>query len=416
MLQAMLSGVASIKAHQTRINVIGDNLANVNTTAFKGSRVTFEDMMAQTLQGGTAANGTQGGTNAKQVGLGVMVGATDINGEQGSMNATNRPSDMAITGNGFFLVKTGDKTQYTRDGAFNLNSSGDLVHSSTGARLMGWQADALGKVDMSVSPSSPLNIPLGSTSAVQATTQVKLGGNLNSKATGTDSWSTQVRVYDQSGAAHDLTVKFTNRTAPATGGPAGAASSWDWDVSEAGVSVGSSATAGNSKVFFDASGKSIAPTTASKVTVAGATMDFDFGQTTGLASASQVTLRDQNGFPPGSLEGYSIGTDGVITGQFSNGLTRALGQVAVATFTNPAGMTRSAGNLWDPSVNSGTASVGAPDSNGRGAINAGYLEQSNVDISQEFTDLIVTQRGFQANTKIVTTVDEMLQELISIKR
>ena len=381
MLQAMLAGVASIKAQQTRMNVIGDNLANVNTTAFKGSRVTFQEMM-----------------------------------EQGSLNATNRPTDLALQGNGFFMVTNGERTAYTRDGSFDLDAQGNMVHRATGEKMVGWKADALGKIDTSTSPTSTINIPLGSMTAVQATTRVTMAGNLNAEAAAGDTWTQQVKVYDSTGGAHDLTVKFSNRTSPVTGGPAGAEAGWDWEVMEGTTSLGNSSTAGNGKIFFDATGKSLSPSALNKITLGTSSIDMDFGQVSGVKADSQVTVRDQNGFAPGSLSAFSIGPDGVITGLFTNGLTRALGQVATAQFTNPGGMERTGGNLYRATSNSGDPNVGAPKSGGRGSLASGYLEQSNVDIGQEFTDLIITQRGFQANTKIVTTVDEMLQELISLKR
>jgi flagellar hook protein FlgE len=398
------------------MNVIGDNLANVNTTAFKGSRVTFQEMMAQTTRGATAPSENLGGTNPTQTGLGVMVSGTDTNHEQGSLSATNRPSDLAIQGNGFFMVTNGERTAYTRDGAFDLDAQGNMVHRATGERLVGWKADALGNIDTSSAPSSTINIPLGAMNAVQATTRVTLAGNLNGEAAATDGWTQQVRVYDATGGAHDVTIKFSNRTSPATDGPTGAASSWDWEVLEGTTSLGSSASAGNAKLFFDDKGKGIAPTALSKVTLGSGEIEMNFGAITQLKAESQVALRDQNGFAPGSLQAYSIGPNGVVTGLFTNGLTRALGQVATASFTNPGGLERTGGNLFRSTDNSGIANVGAPKSNGRGSLASGFLEQSNVDIGQEFTDLIITQRGFQANTKIVTTVDEMLQELIGLKR
>lgn len=416
MLQAMLSGVASIKAQQSRMTVIGDNLANVNTTAFKGARVSFQEMMAQTISGGTAPSTNVGGTNPEQYGMGVMVGSTEINHAQGSLEATNRPTDLAIQGNGFFMVSNGERTAYTRDGGFTLDARGDLVSQTNGERLVGWPANALGEVDRTAAPVAGLNIPLGSLTATQATTKVTMTGNLNSEAAATETWTQTVRVYDSTGSSHDLTVKFSNRTSPVTGGPTGAESSWDWEVSENGSVLGNSASTGNTPLYFNASGKGIAPTALNGVTLGGATINLDFNSVSSVASDSQVSLRDQNGYAPGSLESFSIGGDGVITGIFTNGMTQTLGQVATAIFTNPSGLERIGGNLYRTTPNSGVANVGAPNQGGHGSISSGYLESSNVDMSQEFTDLIVTQRGFQANTKVVTAVDEMLQELLQLKR
>ncbi len=425
MLQAMLAGVASIKAQQTRMNIIGNNLANVNTTAFKGGRVTFQDMIAQTIRGASRPNGSSGGTNPIQYGLGVLVAGTDVNNEQGSLSATNRPSDLAIQGNGFFLVSNSSRIAYTRDGAFDLDANGVLVQRSTGERMVGWQADANGNIDTSgpVNNNSYISIPLGSLDAVQATTRASVKGNLNADALATDTWDVITTVYDSLGGSHDIRIQFKNRATPPGGTPpTGATSSWEWEAFEGTTSIGGSATTGNAMLYFDGAGKLMNPTAVAAITLpssGGATptsIALDFSKVSQLKADSNVTPYDQNGYPPGSLQGYSIGGDGIVTGLFTNGLTRDLGQVAMAVFSNPGGLERMGNNLWRQTDNSGIPVNGAPKSGGRGSINAGFLEQSNVDISNEFTDLIITQRGFQANTKVVSTVDEMLQDLINMKR
>lgn len=416
MLQAMLAGVASIRAQQTRMNVIGDNLANVNTTAFKGSRVLFEDMIAQTVREGA---------NPMQFGQGVLVGSTDTNNEQGSLSATNRPGDLALQGSGYFLVSTGSDVVYSRDGAFDLDASGNLIQKTTGAKVLGWAADAAGTIDTTggISAASGLNVPIGTLNAQKATTKVGMDGNLASTATSTDSWSTTVRVFDSLGGSHEITVKFSNHASPASGTPpTGATSSWDWEAFEGTTSLGSSSSSGNQPIYFDANGKEANPTALGAIalpasgTTAAQAISLDFGSITQLNSASQVQAESQDGFPPGTLQTFAVGADGTINGVFSNGLSKPLGKVAVATFSNPGGLTRLGNNLWRESSGSGSASVGTAGTSGRGTISAGFLEQSNVDIGTEFTNLIITQRGFQANTKVVTTVDEMLQDLLNIKR
>lgn len=425
MLQALLAGVASIKAQQTRMNVIGNNLANVNTTAFKSSRVTFQDMISQTLRGASRPGSALGGRNPLQLGLGVFVGGTDANMEQGSLNATNRPADLAIQGNGFFIVSDGSGLTYSRDGSFDLDASGDLVMRSTGQRVMGWSADAFGVIDANtpVDASSAINIPVGQQSAVQQTTQIDLAGNLKGTSTGTDTWTTTVRVYDAIGGSHDITVRFSGRESPpAAGGPAGATSSWEWEAFEGDVSIGSSSSGTNQRLFFDGAGALLNPEAMGAVNVPtrGAAEAFNvninFGSITQLASETSVQVSGQNGYPAGSLQGFSVSSEGVVTGIFTNGLTRQLGQIALANFPNSGGLERIGSNQWRQTDNSGIASIGIAKTGGRGIINAGFLEQSNVDIGTEFTELIVTQRGFQANTRVVTTVDEMLQDLINIKR
>ncbi|RZL66226.1 MAG: flagellar hook-basal body complex protein, partial [Rhodococcus sp. (in: high G+C Gram-positive bacteria)] len=314
MLQALLSGVASIKAHQTRMNVIGNNLANVNTTAYKGSRVGFQDMLSQTVQGASSPTTNQGGRNSIQYGLGVVVGATDVNGEQGSLGATNRPTDLAIQGNGFFPVADSGRLFYTRDGSFDTDKNGDLVHRGTGARLLGWKADENGVIDTTktIDPTSKINVQVGSQKAVQMTNRATITGNLNSGAVSTDKVTTSIRVWDSLGQPKDLTVVMSNHQVPVTGGPAGATSSWDWqafDGPTTGTPVGSSTDTGNSKLFFDANGKPVANLPAgtfNKISMPGGTgaanpfpIDLDFGSVNSLSSSSNASFSTQNGFEPG---------------------------------------------------------------------------------------------------------------------
>jgi flagellar hook protein FlgE len=438
----MLAGVASIKAQQTRMNVIGNNLANVNTIAFKSSRVTFQDMLAQTIRGATRPNEDLGGRNPIQFGLGVLVAGTDVNGEQGSLNATNRPTDFAVQGNGFLMVSNGDRMVYTRDGAFSLDATGDMVHNATGERMLGWTADSqTGEIDTNapIGPDDHLRIPLGARTAVQVTTDVKWDGNLDSREVDVDPGTgagnqtppaipdpayrtTQVRVFDELGDEHDLTL-YVVKVDPNT---------WHYEVrgqGDAPVSDSAEATVTGTNtgtlVFdpatgaLDSSASTINPITINPAAGAGAQpfdVDMDFDDISQLATETQVVASDQNGFAPGSLSGFSVGTDGIITGLYTNGLTRPIGQIGMAIFPNSAGMERIGNNLWRNTDNSGVPVVGEPTTGGRGAVNSGFLEQSNVDIGNEFTDLIITQRGFQANTKVVTTVDEMLQDLINMKR
>lgn len=417
MLQAMLAGVASIKAQQTRMNVIGNNLANINTTAYKGSRVTFQDMLAQTVRGASRPSNALGGTNAIQYGLGVLVAGTDINQEQGSLNATNRPTDFAIQGNGFFMVSNGDRLAYTRDGSFDLDAAGDLVHRATGERLMGWTADPVSgtiNTNAPIGPGSAITIPIGARTAVQETTNVVWAGNLDSREfnnPGLSSVQSIVRVYDSLGGSHELSITLTESATP---------NEWNWTV----AGIGGTTVTGSGTLTYDpANGQqltgspgsiTVTPPVASGVPAF--PIDLDFSAISQLATEMQVQASSQNGFEPGSLSSFTVNSDGVVVGLYTNGLTRALGQIALAIFPNANGLERQGSNLWRNTDNSGVPVVGAPRTGGRGQINSGFLEQSNIDIGGEFTELIITQRGFQANTRVVTTVDEMLQELINMKR
>lgn len=439
MLQAMLAGVASIKAQQTRMNVIGNNLANVNTTAYKGSRVTFQDMLAQTIRGAGRPGGETGGTNPIQFGLGVLVAGTDVFNEQGSLNATNRPTDLAVQGNGMFLTTNGLRTAFTRDGSFDLDANGDMVHRATGERVQGWDFVEQGNQLTSnpITPSSTLNVPLGRLNAVQVTSFATFQGNLSGSTVAgstraTPDAATTARFFDAQGGEHNVTIQFFNRADLSPAGADGAVSEWDWRVldstgAEIANSDGTGGLTAQPTLRFDPTGKIIEPATPPVVTVDDGdplefTVTFDFSTMSQLKTVqngkpvSQVALDNQDGFPPGSLQSFSVSQDGLITGLFTNGLTRPLGQLALAIFPNPGGMERVGNNLWRASDNSGIPVVGTPRSGGRGIVNSGFLEQSNVDIGNEFTDLIVTQRGFQANTRVVTTVDEMLQDLIQMKR
>jgi len=424
MWQAMLSGVASLKAHQTKMNVIGNNIANINTTGYKGSRVHFQDLMAQTFRAASRPSNVLGGVNPIQVGLGVKVGAIDVHTLQGALEMTGRSTDLAIQGNGYFMLTNGRDVHYTRDGAFGLDSSGFLVHRGTGWKVLGWMADAGGRIDTNqpINANSVLQFPVGSQAAVRQTSVVEYTGNLNANAPSTQTYAATVRVYDALGGAHEVTITFTNRQTPPLGTPpAGAVSSWDWSATVGGTPVGDFTTGTNTRLYFNGQGEIIGTTT-QQITITptnGAppfTVNLDLSQLTSLAAESIVQPIYQDGFPPGTLQEFTIGIDGTIQGVFSNGLSRPMGRIALSLFANPAGLFRLGNNMWRVTDNSGLPQVGAPTTGGLGEINAGYLEQSNVDLGSEFADMIITQRGFQANTRIVSVVDELLADVVNMKR
>ena len=424
MWQAMLSGVASLKAHQMKMNVIGNNIANINTTGYKGSRVHFQDLMAQTFRAASRPSNVLGGVNPIQVGLGVKVGAIDVHTLQGALEMTGRSTDLAIQGNGYFMLTNGRDVHYSRDGAFGLDSSGFLVHRGTGWKVLGWMADAGGRIDTNqpINANSVLQFPVGSQAAVRQTSVVQYTGNLNANAPSTQTYAATVRVYDALGGAHDVTITFTNRQTPPLGTPpAGAVSSWDWSATVGGTPVGDFCTGTNTRLYFNGQGEIIGTTT-QQITITptnGAppfTVNLDLSQLTSLAAESIVQPIYQDGFPPGTLQEFTIGIDGTIQGVFSNGLSRPMGRIALSLFANPAGLFRLGNNMWRVTDNSGLPQVGAPTTGGLGEINAGYLEQSNVDLGSEFADMIVTQRGFQANTRIVSVVDELLADVVNMKR
>lgn len=710
MLQAMFSGVSGLQVHQTDLDVIGNNIANINTVGYKAGRVTFEDQLSQTIRDAASPGANVGGQNPAQVGLGVMLGSVDTLQTQGNLETTGKNTDLAIQGAGYFLVGDGSTVYYTRDGSFDLDSSGELVNPANGVKLLGYQADANGKVDTSqpITASSVIKIPVGTLTAVKQTTEATFQGNLDASSslqsttakltgnldvsqtppainttiydslgnahtlqvtfsnpvfnptgagvpagatqswnvaltldgattnqtiyavggkfvfanssgailgssqvlnvigsggapnfpitvdfsglsdsssvsasangqntptkiastlmslsgnmnldnppapvtttvydsagnayqiqttflnptynptgpnvptgataaydvqiknltTGTTlydstvagnneskayyipgqgfvltntttgavlgntiqlssapgtygpnntgaqvvagmpltvdlsklsttnttgaadgrtgsqpSWSTAVQVYDSLGMSHLITFNFT-RALVGSGAPSNAAARWEWTATENGHVISSSTSSGNQALFFDSSGNLIDTNnqTVNVTPTNGAapfSVSINFGSLTQIAGNSSVAATSQDGAPMGVLQSFSIAQDGTITGVFSNGQTRVLGQIATAIFSNPGGLAKQGQNLYSASSNSGLAQVGVPNQGGRGQINVGFLEMSNVDLSTEFTNLIIAERGFQANTRIVTTVDNLLQDVINLKQ
>ncbi|MBC7526884.1 MAG: flagellar hook-basal body complex protein [Chthonomonadaceae bacterium] len=727
MLQAMYSGVSGLKAHQTKLNVSGNNIANVNTTGFKAGRATFQDQLSQTLRSSASPTANIGGTNPSQVGLGVALGSVDTLQTQGNLTSTGKSTDLAIQGNGFFMVSNGSRTFYTRDGAFDLDSKGVLVNSSNGVKLLGYVADDNGNIDTSaqIDEKSFITIPVGTKSSVKQTSSAKMDGNLSAasslqsistkvsgnldlseapplmtttiydadgkartlhvsitapiapsgagvptgatqrwtvkmdvdgvdvplspnpkylyavqpggagtqtnylfadatgstvgsaipvnlsegagsspvnvdfsgltatskttatangqvdpspisstlltvagslnasdgsnvvstttvyngtskyqvtttlsnpllspagigvpvgatqrwdvkvsvdtlpaggagypkvafdsttagkssayyvpgkgivfgdggnpaasiggrvqlvgstaaagagnegqqvdtgfpltidlssvKTTGVTStadgrqgtrptWNASSVVYDSLGLEHHISYEF-KRVLIGAGAPTGTVGRWEWTAKEGTNMLATSKDTGKKALFFDSNGQLLnkevqkVPLTNPPTTVpANFDVALDFSSMTQLAGDSSASVTSQDGFKVGTLQSYNISADGTINGVFTNGLSRTLGQISTATFSNASGLEKQGANLYTVSSNSGLAQVGTPSTGGRGQISAGYTEMSNVDLSTEFTDLIVTQRGFQANTKIVTIVDELLQEVINLKR
>jgi flagellar hook protein FlgE len=414
----MYSAVSGVQAHQTRLDVIGNNIANVNTIGYKSARATFADQLSQTYRGATRPQGDRGGINTMQVGLGVRLGSITTQQTQGALQQTGRPADLAIQGNGFFMVGDGATAQYTRDGACTLDSDGNLVSATTGMKLLGWSAGADGTIDTktAVTPTSSLRIPAGTLTAVRASSSVKFGGNLDAGALAGDTYSRTSNVYDSLGNSHAVVFKFERAAAAA----AGASATWDYTTSVDGGAFSTVGGANSGSLNFNDAGKISSASGTVTFTPAGGAADVtltpDFADMSQLAGQYTANAVGQDGFPYGTLQSYAITEDGTVTGIFSNGLNRDLGRIAVAQFANPAGLEKAGSNLFRTTGNSGEAQVTVPGTSGAGRVSAGFLEQSNVNLADEFTNMIVTQRGFQANTRMVTASDEILQDLIQMKR
>ncbi len=404
MLRSMFTAISSLNLHQYFMDVVANNLANANTTSFKAGRISFQNQFSQLLNVGSAPAANLGGTNPTQIGLGAQLGGITTIWTQGSLQTTGRNTDMAIQGDGFFIFGNGADRFYSRDGMLGLDADGNLVHSATGLRLQGWQATtsgSTGTVDTG-QPIGNIQLPLGSTLA-QATTNATLSGNLDATTAIGDSYNTTLGVYDSLGVLHDVTVTFT-RTADNT---------WDW--------AASGGATGSGTLTFDTNGQYQAGTGSINIPAAGgaAATNFtvDFSDLTQLATEGDVSLSGQDGLAAGDLTTFYISpNDGQVYGLYSNGMQQLVGQVALARFVNPSGLMQAGQNMYQVGLNSGDPSVGAANSGGRGLIAAGYLEGSNVDMAQEFTNMILAQRGFQASSRVITTSDEMLQELVNIKR
>lgn len=474
MLRSLNSGVSGLRNQQVRLDVIGNNIANVNTVGYKSHRVNFQEQFSQTLRGGSAPSGSLGGTNPTQVGLGVTVGSIDLVQSQGSLNPTGKNTDLAISGEGFFIISDGKQQVYTRDGAFDFDRSGNLVKISNGFRVMGWNAEMDPDGTTTVNSSrgvENLVVPAGTTLPPQATGNITIGSNLEAMmpvapAAGSSAMSS-VSMYDSQGNIHKGSIKFTKI----------AANTWNTsfvpDVdSEAFFSMAApgwipAVPADNTttpptprkppelpigSVSFNdrgilsgyglyggaplASPADEVPPTFNLVPQAGAVKTLTIslkmgskGKSDGVTQFNDpksdpsqdyynttVVMTDQDGYSSGALSGVSIGSDGKMMGLFTNGRSRILGQVAMATFTNPVGLAVNGDNIFAGTPNSGEAQIGIAGSGSRGLIAPGSLENSNVDLASSFADLIVAQRGLQSNSKIITTSDEVLQELMSLKR
>jgi flagellar hook protein FlgE len=468
MMRSLYSGVSGLQNHQTRMDVVGNNIANVNTTGFKKGRVNFQDMLYQQIAGAARPSEDLGGINPKEVGLGMSVASIDTVHLQGTLQTTGVQSDLALSGTGFFVMKSGDSAYYTRAGNFSIDNQGTLVNPGNGMMVQGWMAQEInGQQILDISRNvENLIIPIGSKDPARATTNVNFACNLDKRlpeipenpndlqiAQGT--WRSQVEIFDSFGNTHVLQVEFTRvpgvnnswnaavtvdpqsdppanasiglgEEAPATGGPNVFNVTFDNNglllsaADGAGnVSGGEGAGAVIMNIAYDVldstPGEDGAPVrqefTLNLGEVGGYTRNI-----TQFAQESSTKAVEQNGYGMGYLENFKIDQNGIITGVFSNGTNRALGQVALASFANQGGLEKAGENMYMESNNSGVANIGPARVAGKGKIVSGTLEMSNVDLADQFVDMIVTQRGFQANSRTIQTADQLLQELLTLKR
>jgi flagellar hook protein FlgE len=393
----MFSAISGLRAHQTKLDVTGNNIANVNTVGFKSSQTVFEDTLSQVIRNGSAPTADTGGTNPAQVGLGVKVAGITTNFGQGSTQNTGRSTDFMISGDGFFVTRAGNENLYTRAGSFDYDGAGNLV-TPDGAQLQGWMAtngvvNANGAV-------GPLSIPFGQVMRPTATTEGAVAGNLSTTAAVGEAVQTQITTYDAVGTAHPVALTFTRTTA----------TTWSVAASENGAPLGTT-----SLTFDPGTGRPTGATTFT-VTVGGAPVDLELGGTTQYGGKTALTPSGVDGNAMGTLQSISLSGDGTIMGVYSNSLREPIGKLALATFANPSGLSKAGNTSYRVGDNSGQPVVGEAGTGGRGSLTAGALEMSNVDLAEEFTGLIVAQRGFQANSRVITSSDEILQDLVNLKR
>ena len=466
MLRSLFSGVSGLQNHQTRMDVIGNNISNINTYGFKRNRVNFQDIIYQQLQGAARPTEDLGGVNPKEVGLGMSIASIDTLHIQGSLQSTFNGTDLAIMGNGFFILDDMGRQLYTRNGAFTVDADGIMVNPANGMKVQGWMAQEFeGRTFLDVSrPVEQLVIPVGGKDPAKATTFVNFACNLDKRmeempegATGHEAraftWGTTMDIYDSFGDKHVLSVEFTRvpgtvnswnasvavdpqneapanasigfgEEAPAAGGP----TTFIVNFSNNGTLLSAEDGAGNlsgatgkvqMNVAFDVQSATPnedgTPVRQEFVLNLGTVGGFT-NSITQYAEKSSTKMFEQDGYTMGYLENFKIDSSGIITGIFSNGSARTLGQVAMATFPNQGGLEKAGDNTFRMSNNSGLANIGPSGVAGKGKIVAGSLEMSNVDMADQFVDMIVTQRGFQANSRTIQTADQLLQELLTLKR
>jgi len=410
--------LSGLLADDQELSVLSNNLANLNTVGFKGETAQFQDLFYQEL-------GANGAGDPIQIGSGAMVGSTATDFTQGTLESTGLSTDLAIQGNGFLLAQQGNVTQYTRDGHLSINAQGYLV-TSDGSEVLGYPA-----VNGVANPNGtlgPLQVNGGQTSPPQPTSNVTLALNLNAgaNADATSAFSSEVTVYDSQGAAHVLTYNFTKT----------AANTWSYAVTLPAADVGKTGNPvdlATGTLTFDANGNLTAPDPKVPISLAlptgdtladggnlSSTLKWNLVSSSGAAEITQVanpsatSSSQQDGYAAGSLTGFLIAGNGTIQGAFTNGQTTTLGQIALATFPNTQGLLQTGSNNFMASLASGLPTVGLPGTGGRGTISDGALENSNVDIATQFAQLILAERGYQANSQAITTEDHVVQSALSI--
>jgi flagellar hook protein FlgE len=398
MLRSLFSGISGLRAHQQMMDVTGNNIANVNTTGYKSAQTTFQDTLSQYVQAAGAPQDSIGGTNPAQIGLGVKLGSISTNFAQGAAQTTNRSTDLMIQGDGLFVLRDVNETLFTRAGNFSFDSEGTLT-AGGGKVVQGWTG--IGGVINTNGATTDIRLPAGALLPATPTTKVVMNGNLPADTLSPDPIQRSITGYDGQGNKVPVEVAYTKITP----------TQWTVTASHAGT------TSATYTVNFDADGSNpqlVGGDTATSFVHDG--IQLSMAGITSYAGAVSVQAVSQNGAEMGALQGFSISPAGTLIGFFSNGLKQPLGQLALANFNNPVGLEKVGQSMFRTTANSGIPQVGTPGLAGLGTLQTGTLEMSNVDLAQEFTNLVIAQRGFQANSRVITTSDELLNDLVNLKR
>jgi flagellar hook protein FlgE len=425
------AGLSGLNANAAYLSVIGNNLANINTIGFKASTVSFMDLVSQTIGGASE--------NPMQIGLGVIVGSISPVFSQGAIESTREATNVAIQGNGFFVVADDSGRSYTRAGNFSFDANGTLI-SPDGQRVQGWtETDANGNI-VTTSQPGDITVPPGVLRTPTPTSQFYTRTNLDATAATGATFTTSTQIFDALGASHLATVTYTKTGAGA----------WSWATTVEGAEVtggtaGTPFTIASGTLTFDANGVLSTMTPTSPATGGGSLpgdpdMDVSFttptwtngagantiswdltdannaSSLTGFSGSSATSSISQNGSGAGMMDSITMLPDGTIQATFGAGQTVVVGQLAIAGFNNPKGLVKLGSNRYGESQMAGSPNVGTAGTGGRGTLIGSALEQSNVDIAQEFTQMILAQRGYQANSKTITVSDELLAETLNIKR
>ncbi len=412
MFTSFSTALSALGAHATAVDVVGNNLANLNTPGFKASAVSFADLVTQSLGAGLGET---------QVGFGVGRPTTLRQFSQGAIQSSNGPLDAAIQGDGFLVVQNSAGNQlYTRGGNLIVDKSGNLLTAKS-HRVLGWSAGADGSVNTN-GPVGNIVIPVGSLRAPTASTGFNFDINLNAAASAGERFSTSIEVFDSLGVSHIVTANFTRSTT---------ANQWDYAISVPDADVNSPITPVTGSLTFNTLGILTTPTAtdappeiaitglvsgAADMTLRWSLYNGDIPRLTQYAQPSAVSANSQNGNPAAQLIRVGLADGGQVLAQYSNGQQVVVGQLAMASIRNPESLVAVGDNNFQLSARSALPAIGRPGTGGRGTILGGAVESSTVDIAREFTNLIVLQRGYQANTRVITTVDEISQETINLKR